>query len=262
MEKIFLEQRLNEIIALLNEKKTLTVGGLAEYFNVSGTTIRSDLNKLEAQNYVTRTHGGAIINDNSIIKEGQYDPEYKNRIIKNLELKEQIGCETAKLINDNEIIMLDDGSTTLQVAKHLPKEKKLTIITNGVNICLELSDHPNVKVISTSGIYSGKDLSFNGRLAEETTRKFHASKAILGASGISSKFGVTGPDEEKIGLKQTMIEHSDELIIVADHSKIERVSLLPVCPLEMISLLITDDKAPMECVDRLRSLGVKVIQAS
>ena len=165
------------------------------------------------------------------------------------------------MVQENEIVMLDDGSTTLHVARNIPKERNLTIITNGVNICLELSNHPNIKIISTSGIYRKNDLSFNGKLAEETASKFHADKAILGASGVSLEYGVTGPDEAKIGLKKVMIENSSELIIVADHSKIERISLLPVCTLDKISILVTDNQAPKKFVKQINNAGVDVILA-
>lgn len=261
MNKQFAEQRLKKITLIIQENGSVNVDDLADKFNVSGATIRSDLRKLKTQDYITRTHGGAIIKENSIFNEGLFDPEYTRRIKRNLEMKRKIGVYAANLINNNEIIILDDGTTTLQVAKSIPKEKKLTIITNGINICLELSDLMNSEIISIGGVFRRNDLSINGKLAEENSRRFHVDKAILGVSGISVKNGITGPDEAKVELKKAMIENCSELIIVADHSKIERISLLPICNIEKISILVTDNLTPHKFIEQITNAGVKVLIA-
>ncbi len=257
----FAEQRLKEVYEHIQNKKSVDVEELVKVFDVSGATIRSDLRELEKRELITRTHGGAIVRENGVIKDRNLDPEYKSRMEQNIVNKEKIGMAVAKLIGDNESIMLDDGTTTLQIAGHLPKGKRLTIITNDINICLKVADLENVEVISTGGIFRNRDLSYNGKIAEETTKKFYANKAILGASGVSLEKGITAPEEVKAELKKVMIANCAEVIIVADNTKLGRVSLLPVCDIGCVTTLVTDSNAPKAFIEQLTRQGIHVIIA-
>lgn len=259
-EKIYPQERLLKIMEYLKRKGSMEVEQLSKLFDLSSATIRSDLRELENKGLIIRTHGGAILKDNmNELMQDDSDPVYNSRILQNVASKEAIGKTVAKLINDGDSIMLDDGSTTLQVAKNLPLKKEITVITNGFNICVELSDHPDVSVIATGGTMNKADLSYHGRVAEEVTMKFNASKAILGASGISIKNGITAPNEMKAELKKVMIKNSAELIIVADHSKMSRISPVTVCSLDKISTLVTDRQAPEDLLNMLKDNGVNVI---
>ena len=226
---------------------------------MTGATIRSDLRELELKNLIKRTHGGATLIQNTIQDTSWFDPSYNKRIEINRDLKVKIGRTVSKLIEDEDTIMIDDGSTTLEVVKHLPDEKKITIITNGLNICLELRKRPDINILSVGGFFNKTDLSFNGKIAEQTTKKLHATKAILGATGISVSHGITTPEEEKAELKKIMIENSTEVIIVADHTKLEKVSLLTVCEISKITTLVTDDSADKNIVERFKDMGINVI---
>lgn len=257
----FAEQRLKEVYECIEERKSVDVEELVQIFGVSGATIRSDLRELEKRELITRTHGGAIARDNGVIKDRNLDPAYKSRMELNIGSKEKIGMAVAKLIRDDESIMLDDGTTTLQVANFLPKGKRLTIITNDINICIKLADLESVEIISTGGIFRNRDLSYSGKIAEETTRKFYANKAILGASGVSLEKGITAPEELKAELKKVMIANCAEVVIVADSTKLERVSLLPVCEIGRVTTLVTDAGAPKAFVEQLEKKGVRVIIA-
>lgn len=261
-EKIYPEERLLKIMEILKRDNSADVDKLSELFGVTGATIRTDLRELDRRGLITRTHGGAILKD--LMDENlkvDRDPAYDSRILQNAAFKEAIGIAVAGLINNGDCIMLDDGSTTLQVAKKLPPDKNVTVVTNGLNICLELADHSNVNVIATGGMLNKADLSYHGRVAEEVALKFNANKAILGASGISVKNGITAPDEMKAELKKVMIRNSAELVIVADHSKLLRVSPITVCSLDQVSTLVTDSQAPEDVIHMIRSHGVKVIIA-
>jgi DeoR family fructose operon transcriptional repressor len=247
---------------ILQRDSSVSVEVLAETLKVSGATVRSDLRDLELRNRITRTHGGAVLKGNldETLRQDR-DPSYESRICRNVSLKQAIGKAVASLLEDGDSIMLDDGSTTLQVARFLPAGRKFHVITNGVNICLELLGNPVVEVIATGGSLNRVDLSFYGSAAEETTSRFFASKAILGASGISPLNGITAPDQEKADLKKAMIGHSRELIIVADHTKLDRVALVPVCAIEKVRRIVTDSQAPVQIVQHLRETGVDVILA-
>jgi DeoR/GlpR family transcriptional regulator of sugar metabolism len=260
--KIFPEGRLIEIIKKLKRDSTVNVEDLSRFFSVTGATIRSDLRELEKRKLITKTHGGAILKN--VIEENlrtDRDPSYNNRIMQNIDLKEEIGTVVASMIKAGDSILLDDGSTTLQVAKKLPLDKNITVVTNGLNICLELLRKPNVKVIAIGGMLNKIDLSYYGRVAEETTRKFNANKAILGASGITINNGVTTPDEMKAELKKVMISNSSELIIVADHTKLSRVSLVPVCDINKVDILVVDSRTSKDLINKFKNYGVDIIVA-
>lgn len=259
---LYPELRLQRIIEIIKKEKTVKVDDLAALFAITGATVRSDLRRLEIDNILIRTHGGAILREHSeehVVSDR--DLSYNKRLLQNLACKEAIGEAAASLINDGDSIMLDDGSTTFQVAKKLGLDKQITVITNGLNICFELSKNPSVQVIATGGMLNKPDLSYHGRAAEEFTSRYTASKAILGASGVSIQRGVTAPSEMKAELKKVMIGSSTELIIVADHTKIQKGSLMPVCNLSRVSILVTDDQAPEEALELFRKSGVVVIIA-
>lgn len=262
IEKMYPEERLIKIMEILKQESKVEVESLTKYFQVTGSTIRADLRELENRNLILRTHGGAMLRE--ALDEGlktDLDPVYEKRLLQNLESKEAIGKAAAELINEGESIMLDDGSTTLQVARYLAPEKHINVVTNGLNICLELANHPNVHVVASGGALKKEDLSYHGRVAEEVVARFNTDKSILGTSGISIREGVTTPNEQKAELKKTMISHSRDVIIVADHTKLMRVSFVPVCPLDTIRILVTDSQAPADVVKKFREQGVKVIIA-
>jgi DeoR family transcriptional regulator, fructose operon transcriptional repressor len=260
VEKLYPEERLIKIMDILKHESKVEVDRLARDFQVTGATIRADLRELENRNLILRTHGGAMLKE--ALDEGlktDRDPVYEQRVLQNLAAKEAIGRAAVQLIRPGESIMLDDGSTTLQVAKHLPADQPINVVTNGLNICLELASHPNAHVIATGGALKKEDLSYHGRVAEDVVTRFNTDKSILGASGVSLREGVTTPSEHKAELKKTMIRHSREVIIVADHTKLMRVSFVPVCPLEAIRSLVTDAHAPAEVVKQFEKQGVHVI---
>lgn len=260
--KIYPEERLQKIVQIIKKQQSVDVDSLTELFRVSGATIRADLRELEAKNFIKRTHGGAILKNNEEeVPKSEHDPSYGNRIHHNTALKEAIGLAAASIIDDGDSIMLDDGSTTFQVAKHLSDVKNVTVITNGLNICMELSERANANVIMAGGNLNKTDLSVHGKVAEEVTARYHANKAILGASGISLHHGITAPDDAKVELKKIMIKNSSEVILVADHTKFNRISLVPVSTLKEINIIITDAQCPIEIIDQLKKIGIKVILA-
>jgi len=262
VNKIYRKERLMRIMEIARRDSRVIVDSLATVFGVTPATIRSDLNELAQRGLMTRTHGGALLAESldDILRQDR-DPTYDRRVRSHPGLKEAIGRAAAGLLADGDSITLDDGSTTLQVARCLPSDKQIHVLTNGLNICLELVNNPNVAVIATGGSVNPKDLSFSGRVAQEIAGRFYSNKAILGASGVSVKYGVTTPTEEKAELKKAMIEHCHQLIIVADHTKLDRVTRVPVCPLSRVGILVTDRQAPPDIVEEFRNHGVRVLLA-
>jgi DeoR/GlpR family transcriptional regulator of sugar metabolism len=261
-EKAYPEERLIQIVKLVQENRTVNVDELAQIFNVTGATIRADLRALESRGVVSRTHGGAILRElvDSHLKRDR-DPAYQNRLSRMEAEKEAIGAACAAYLKGEDCITLDDGTTTLCVARHLNRENAVTVITNGLSACNELAGHLNVNVICTGGTLVREDLAFNGRAAEEAVGKFHTSCAVLGASGFTPQQGLTAPDEQRAELKKRMIAGSIKTVIVADHSKLTRVSLVSVCEAGAIDALITDRGASDDILNGIRSCGVQAIIA-
>ncbi len=256
------QERWNRILEFLRDNSPAGVDQLAERFSVTPVTIRSDLRELARRDLISRIHGAAMYREQvgASIQEWR-DPSYVSRTLQNQSFKERIGRKIASLVHDGDSIMLDDGSTNLQVAKHLPANIRLTVITNGLNICLELSEHPNIEVIELGGILNKTDLSYYGVIAEEIASRFNANMAILGASAVTPEKGLMAPDEHKAGLKKQMLGQTGQVVIVADYTKLSRISLVPVCPVSDIDTLVTNQEAPPDLIARFQEQGVNVILA-
>ena len=253
-----LKKRQKEIITKLNQEKEITVSELSELYKVSLVTIRRDLEILEEQGYLLRTHGGAILLDE---KRFGYEFSYSSRRTQNLKEKELIAKEAVKLIDDNEVILIDAGTTTSQISKFIQEKENLVLITNSLYAAIEIGNKKGIGVFLLGGSLNYNTLSTVGNLAIESLKKFHSKKLFLGAGGISIDYGITYFDMMENDLRKIMIEQSDIKIVLADHTKFERVATASVCPIKDIDYLITDNKAPKDMLDKIVELGVKLIIA-
>lgn len=247
------ERRL-EIIRLLEEKKAVKVSDLSPMFSVSEATIRRDLGKLAQQGLLRKTYGGAIVKDGSRSWGTlEADPDSF------LEEKRRIGRAAADLIEDEDTISLDAGSTTLQVAQCLTGRISLTVLTNDIDIARELSKSPGIRVNMSGGILREGTRILVGPLAEQAISQFHVDKAILGISAISLTEGLTNVDLLDAQIKMAMMKGADEVIVVADHSKLGKVHFAKVAPIAAIHKLVMDDGISPEDVEAFESKGVEVI---
>lgn len=255
-------ERLGKVLEYIKENSSARVEELAEIFTVTPATIRSDLRELARRDLVQRVHGGAAVREpQNGIANGWRDPSYLSRSLQNQVYKERIGRKAASLVRDGDSIILDDGSTNLQIARFLPQNINITVITNGLNICLELSEHPNVEVIELGGILNKTDLSHYGKITEEMVSRFNTNMVILGASAVTPDKGLMAPDERKAELKKQMMRQTQRLIIAADYTKLTRISMVPVCRADEIHTLITNAEAPQEVIDEFTRQNVQVLLA-
>lgn len=158
--------------------------------------------------------------------------------------------------------MIDGGTTTPYVHRNLTQIKNLTIVSNSAALAAELSLFQYANIYLTGGFLRRTSLSLVGEVAENTVERFRANKAILGIDGISVARGLTTINFLEAGVKKKMLSSCEQLIIVADYSKIEKVCLVPVTNLEEVSILVTDSKAPKELIDRFIDVGIEVIVAN
>jgi len=243
-----------EIIKLLKERKAVKVSDLSRMFNVSEATIRRDLGKLAQQGLLRKTYGGAVIRE-----EGHSWGPLEAGPDPFLEAKRRIGRAAAKLVKDGDTISLQAGSTTLQVARCLAGRNNLTVLTNDIDIAHELSKSPGIRVNLSGGILREGTRILVGPLAEQVISQFHVDKAILGISAISLTEGLTNVDLLDAQIKIAMMKGADEVIVVADHSKLGKVHFARVAPITAIDKLVMDDGISPEEIEAFEAQGVEVI---
>jgi DeoR/GlpR family transcriptional regulator of sugar metabolism len=264
-KKIFREERLAMIYHAIQEKQKVFVVDLAKEFNISESSVRLDLAELEERNLIQRTHGGAILRDEIPNNDIVINLDSINDRMTHFQLeKEAIGRKTASLVEDGDTIMMDGGSTTKAVAKYLADKKNLTIITNSIILIPEFLYNPNINFYSLGGLAQKEHGVFVGYMTDEFVTQFHPQKTIIGIDGISLEKGLTAanPSVPAVSsVKRKMIEVSEQLIIVSDHSKFNRICLMPVAPIDAIDILVTDSGVSKELVDQIEERGPKVIIA-
>lgn len=264
IERIFREERLRLIYQIIKDKKKVFVPDLAQQFNISESSIRLDLAELESRNLITRTHGGAILH-NPLSSDIIINLDViNNRVTQMQQEKDAIGCKTASLIEDGDTIMIDGGSTTKMIAKYLTNKRNLTIITNSIILIPELISNPNINLYVLGGLANKEHWDMVGDITNNSVKQFHPKKTILGIDGITLENGLTAvllsvPSISSVKIK--MIEAGDQIIIVSDHTKIGRMCLMHVAPLEAMDILVTDSGADEKYIEKIRQRGPSVIIA-
>ena len=250
-------ERRKKILNLLTEHGEVFVDELSSKFNVSEVTIRNDLDQLESKNLLIRARGGALKHEQSVGID--YMISEKNKL--NQAEKIRIGKVAANLINESETIILDSGTTTLEIAKNLGEIQSLNVITNAINIVNQLIPNQGVNIIVPGGTLRKKSHSLVGPIAEKNLKNLSVDKAFIGVDGLDPEHGAFTPNIEEASLNQIMIEITKEVILVADSSKFKRRSLAFICPTNKIDMVVTDDKIPQEDLKKLQESGIKVIIA-
>lgn len=229
---------------------------LSEELGVSEVTIRNDLKKLEEKKILIRTRGGAIKTDRVANDVNISD---KNSLY--FEEKQRIGKAAAELIEEGDTIILDSGSTTMEITKHLSGFKHLTIISNAVNVAIALADMKNTNVIVPGGILRKNSLSLVGSAAEENLQNYFCDKLFLAVDGFHLTHGLSTPNVEEAHLNRKMIGISKRVVVVTDSSKFMKRSLAAICPISKVDIVVTDSGILPKDLTELENAGVKVIIA-
>jgi DeoR family transcriptional regulator of aga operon len=243
-----------KILNLLEEQNHIQIVKLSALFNVSDVTIRNDLSHLEQKGLLIRTRGGAI-------KQQRVGLDFRlsEKASQRYAEKQRIGKKAREYVNNGDTIILDSGTTTLEVGKNLADIEKLTVITNAINIAAVLADMKNIKVVVPGGFLRENSLSLVGSTAEDSLKNFHCDKVFMGVDGIDSGYGISTPNIEEAHLNRVMIEVANELIVVADSSKFYKKSFAFIAPISSISTLITDKNIPADEQNKLRNAGLNVV---
>lgn len=232
-------QRQEKVLEYLKENGAASINNLSSLLGVSEATIRRDLEELSRKGLVTRSHGGATYKDRT---EGTlFEPEYDFRLHTNIEEKKRIAFKAAQLIGDGQSIILDSGSTTLEIVRYLKNKNKLKVVTNDIRIAMELTGVKTLQIMVSGGILREGMYTLIGPHAELLLDNISVDFAFIGAYAIS-EFGVTTTDAFQVPVKRKMIKAAREAILVADHSKFGKRLFTRVCPLSEIHEIITDNK--------------------
>jgi len=252
------EIRQRQLLDILRHTPAVAVSELARKFNVSESTIRRDLIKLQRDGIVRRVHGGAIVGDHFV-----HEPPFEIRKITHQDEKARVGKAASTIVNDGMTIFIDGGTTTPFIVPHLRGRKDLTVVTVGLNVAYELSSLPSINTIQIGGELHIETQTFAGPLSLIALESFglRCDLAFISAVGVAAEFGATNQILDRIPQKQKAIQLSHRVAIVVDGSKIGRVALARIISIEDIDVLVTDPSAPRGELDAIRRLGPKIIIA-
>jgi DeoR family transcriptional regulator of aga operon len=253
--RLLVEERRRRILELLDGQERATVEELVARFRVSAVTIRGDLDGLADAGSLVRSHGGALK------RLDQQDVPIAVKASLHHGEKVRIGHAAARLIRDDDTIILDSGTTTAEIARQLKvlKLTSLTVITNALNIAVELASLPHVRVIMIGGILRQLSSSTVGPQAEQMLRGLHADRLFLGVDGLDPEVGLSTHDVLEAQLNALMIKVSRDVTVVADSSKFLRRTLSSIAGLHEIHRIITDDNVDQPIVASLRARSLEVL---
>ncbi|MBR6457950.1 MAG: DeoR/GlpR transcriptional regulator [Bacteroidales bacterium] len=249
--------RRSAILQKLKEDSTVNVSQLSEMFGVSEVTIRKDLHILQERKLLLRVHGGAIMVAGSSDKDTE-DRNFKYKQMENVREKKAIGRAAAAHIRNGDTIMVDSGTTALEIVKNLDPFTELTIITNSVHAMLEAVKYKRFKVILLGGNVRETSLSTVGALTESNLKLFYCDKLFLGVDSISVDAGLSTPSIEEASTNQVMISRAREVFAVFDSSKFNKRALAFIAMPEKIHTVITDSHLPLNIKNQLKALKINV----
>lgn len=226
-------EREKQIVSLLHENSPLTVEELAVSLDVSEVTVRRDLVAMEKRGVISRRRGGAALPDQGA------EPLFVQREKKNHDLKRRIGQYAADQIREGEVIALDVGTTTAELAKALVKRRGITVFTSSFQVASILSKS-NLHVYMIGGLIRFNEMSMVGSVAIETIKKFNFDRYYLGLAAVNKERGLTDYSVEEAAVKQAFIAQSKEVIALVDRTKVGESSLLKVCEFDQLSEIITN----------------------
>ncbi len=253
MAKDFAVERKERILRLIQEKGRVTVDELVKNFAVSGATIRRDLELLERENLITRAHGGAVSKSRVSL-----EPDYSEEKQKFLEEKRRIGKEASKLVEEGEVIFLESSSTVLEMAKNIRNKSNLTVVTNSLDIVRELYQTTGIELIMTGGSLKKRVRAFVGPLAELTLSQMRIDKAFMGVSALDIDHGMTTATVEEAETRKKIIEASNKIVALMDHSKLGKQHFIFVTSIEKIDVIFTNRGIPQKTREEMERRGIEV----
>ncbi len=250
---MFAEERQERILTLLKRDKKVFLTELCKLLEVSAVTVRSDLTDLEKRGLLTRTHGGAILNNKASFEENSRQKE-----VKNIRQKQAIAERAIEYVEDGDSIALDTGTTTMIFAEQLIKRNGLTVVTSDVKIALFLEENSDANIILLGGTVRHGYRCCVGPMAQRAMEGLFVDKCFMATNGLTAYQGLSTPNLEQAEIKRLMIEHSKQVIVLCGGEKIGRNSLVSVAPADVIHVLITDESAIGSELESLQQLNIEI----
>lgn len=253
-DSLMSEERRLQIVQLVRERGRVRVQELSERFSTSAVTIRNDLNELHRRGLLMRSRGGAVHYE-SANAESSLNERLQTRAAE----KRRIGVAAAAMVSDGETIVLDSGTTTQEIARHLKGKKNLHVITNGVNVAMELLGVQGIQLVIVGGILRADSVSVVGGFAENMLQHLSADRLFLGAAACDPEFGPSTPNLEESLVNQAMVKISREVVLVVDSTKFAKRSMSRITSFSNIHKVITDKSLSQETAEQLRAAGCEVV---
>ena len=247
-------ERRNRILSKLRAEKHVVVSELARQFDVSEETIRRDLDRMEKEGQVVKSYGGAVLSENSLS-----ELPFIVRKRSNVAEKQKIAGLAASLIGDGDSIILDASSTAVFIAQKLKSKKNITLITNSVEVLMELSDVTGWRILSTGGTLKENSCALIGSQAEEMLASYHVRKVILSCKGVDEEGGFSDSNDSHASLKRKMLACGAQKIFAVDSSKFGKRSFIEISGFDGIDAVLTDRRPPEHWVKLLDSHGVELL---
>jgi len=249
-------ERQKQILALLTRQRRLSVTEIVAQFAISEATARRDLETLASQGKAERVHGGVIA-----VEQAPPELPILERESEQADEKTRIGLSAANLVADKETVFLGSGTTVLEVARNLRNRKNLTVITNSLPVLNALAGAEGLTVICLGGMLRNSEMSFIGHITEQALSEVRADKVILGTRGLSLEHGLTNDYLQETLTDRAILKIGREVILVADHTKVNRVATALLAPLDSMQTFVTDSKADKKFIAALKKQGIQVIVA-
>lgn len=245
-------ERLTAILDRIAEHGSVDVADLATSFAVSDATVRRDLQSLSREQLIMRTHGGAMS-----AEAGKEIPARVKAVLRREE-KRRIARAAADLVPDGSVVGMTGGSTTLEVARALAGRRGITIVTNAINVAAELADHTGERMIVIGGIVR-PSLELVGPAADAMLSNYHLDVAVIGVDGLTAEEGCTTYDEMEAQTDRAFLARSQHRIVVADSSKIGKITFARITHLDEISEIVTDNEIDPRQQNRLQQAGPRLL---
>ena len=246
-------ERRNEILTKLLLEGKVIVSDLSKVYQVTEETIRRDLEKLENDGFAVKTYGGAIRSENMGL-----DVPYIVRKQTNVAGKQRIASLIGAMVEDGDSLMLDASSTALYVVKSILAKQRITLITNSIEILLELVNKPEWRVISTGGVLKEGGLSLLGYQAEKTARSFHVDWAICSCKGLEREMGITDSNEKDAEIKKAFFQAAERKVLAVDHTKFDKISFIRIAGYQDVDLVVTDIAPSEEWQSTFDDAGIQL----
>jgi DeoR family transcriptional regulator, aga operon transcriptional repressor len=248
-------ERLDTILDGLASHGSVSVAELARRLAVSEATVRRDLELLEDQRLLARTHGGAVTRGVA------YELPLRYRGLQHAAEKRRIAAAAAALAPDGLAVGLTGGTTTTEVARVLAERESLTVVTNAINIASDLAIRPNIKLVVTGGVARPESYELVGPQAEATLAGINLDVVFVGADGVDARTGVTTHQEIEAHTNRALIDRARRVVVVADRTKIGRVTFARICDIRAVHTLITDDEADGDALAAIAGADVEIVRA-